>query len=375
MAERIVVCCWTALGYLRTTDTATRLGDAQLLMQHAQVLGAALCGWSAASLSFAFHPDDLEEVIGFVTQQENQRLLAGHGIGVSQGELMAWGGRRGEAELAWGVALARAEALAETAAPGEILVDCDMTSVYAAELVTRGVRVARTDAMTRGYVLDADEPWRAQSERAVERLVEPALVGHPEVRNLMAVVPGTVATLRADAGTGGTRLLRVCAEQSAPARTLFLQPCGHGAEPLGSLRRALLHSQTAGTLPSLPADVAATLGRIVSGQGADIAAAAKLVERVLGDKPTPGLLLIDDATEVDESTLDAVATALLGAARPFRAIARLDASSPLPALLAPLPPGPEVEIGALSRVESERLAAAWPAATRPDAPSRCSPWS
>ena len=127
---------------------------------------------------------------------------------------------------------------------------------------------------------------------------------------------------------------------------------------MGALRAVWAREIALGRRKLLLPAVAATLTSILEGKGASIAAAATLLDAWLAGA-TAGLLLVDDASDVDAASIDVIACALLESTKPFRAVVRLDAMSPLPAALATLPPGPEVALPALSAAESEALSSRW----------------
>jgi len=359
MPDRIVVCLSEVASRNPSKGAEGFLANARDLMLRAKAFGATLCTWSWGALSFSFQVDDLEEAVGFVTGPDARKLAYRFGVGISQGSLELLTGD-GEIELGWGPVLQKAMLLSQLAKPGEVLVDCDMLAVHHVQLVTRGTRTSQGSPPLRAYLISVDDPFRAEAERTVEHLVEPPLVGRDTVLAKLEVSPGTLATVRARAGFGGTRLLRALESREKQSICLFLQPVCHRMEPLGALRRALLRAQALGKAPGLSKEHDLTWRRLAEGHGAEPGAVADLLEAWLaGGSTSSGLLLIDDANEIDSATLEVVAAALLGAEYPFRAVARLDHDSPLPAELAPLPPGTEVELEPLGDVDARKLVMAW----------------
>jgi hypothetical protein len=351
MADRIVVCFRISVARSRTADEASLLESVRFVVKRAEALGAKLGSWSSLTFSFAFDAADLEEAIELVAGEEARETLRSFAVGISQGEVVPVVEFRGVVELGRGAALRRALGLARVARPGEVVVDAEMDAVQRGDLVTRGSRVDKgPGGRVRGVLLDRAQPWRTRLERAVEALVEPPLLGRDEALDAIRAAPATLGIVRADPGLGGTRVLAALASIAASSRTLFVRPSGLGAEPLGALRRALCRSAALGGMPPLPEPERRVFDAIVAGAGSEVQAAAALVEEWLAPPRAgvAGLVLVDDAGDVDGTTLEVLAAAMLGAARAFCAVARLDAVSPLPAELAPLPPGPEVEIGPLT---------------------------
>ena len=332
---------------------------ARELMLRAKAFGATLCSWGWDAISFSFQVDDLEEAIGFVTGPDSRDLLQRMSVGVSQGALDLLAGD-GEVELGWGPALHRAMQICALGKPGEVLVDCEMLAVHHVQLVTRGTRSTSSTPKLRAYLIAVQDPFRAEAERTVERLQEPPLLGRDDVLDQMAVVPGTLATVRAPAGFGGTRLLQALAAREKGAVAVLMQPVGHRMEPLGALRRAFARASALGAAPPIQAEHEEIWQRLAAGRGADPSAVAEFLEAWLTcGSDRGGLLLLDDANEIDSATLDVVATALLGAQSPFRVVARLDRDALLPAELAPLPPGPDVDLLCLSQDQARALVKAW----------------
>lgn len=356
MPDRIVV-CFGEPNRATLSEAEGMLPRARDLLQRAKAFGATLCTWSWDSLSFSFQVDDLEEAIGFVTGPDARKLVFRFGIGIAQGELDLLYGDGG-VELGWGAVLERSQILSRIAKAGEVLVDCDMLTAQHVQLVTRGSRRIEKPYPIRAFSIAVDDPFRADAERTVERLVEPPLVGRDAALERLRVAPGTLATIRAARGFGGSRLLRALAYREKQSRWLLVEPVGQGMEPLGSLRRALSRSRATSAPRQLSDANEDTWSLIAHGRGADPQSAAEVLEAWLADGED-GLLLIDDAHAIDSASLDVIATALLGAAVPFRAIARMDDDSPLPAELAPLPPGPEVELTKLDDEELKALVQGW----------------
>jgi hypothetical protein len=183
--------------------------------------------------------------------------------------------------------------------------------------------------------------------------VRPALVGHHAVLEQLLASRATLMFIRADAGCGGTRLLSEIESALSPARSLYL--CSAGAEPLGALRRAFARSiATSGSAAgSLPPAHARGLERLLEGDGLDVRLGAELILQWAAG----GAVLVDDAMEVDDPSLDVVAGAAEIDPGGLRIVARLDAHAALPSAFQSLPVGPTVNLGPLPRSAAEQLAA------------------
>lgn len=358
MPERIVVCLSQSPDQPGLTGPDAFLEQARALLLRAKAFGASLCAWSWSSLAFSFQGDDLEEAVGFVVGGDAQPLVKSFRIGVASGDLQLLADD-GHMELGWGEVLHHAMEFSLLAKPGEVLVDCDLLAVHSAKFVTRATRSTRASPPKRAGVIAALAPACAGSPSGEQRPLPP-LQGRQAMLDNLRISPGNLVTLRAAPGFGGTRFLAALADRSPSTPRLIVHPTGYRMEPLGALRRAVTRARNLGVAPELPEEAERTWLALSQGLGADPEAAAEMIEAWLScPDPDGGLLLIDDANDVDGATLDAIATALLGAQRPFRAIARLDRDSPLPAELAPLPPGPEIELAGLPLDDAVKLLRAW----------------
>ena len=344
------------------------LERARALEARARPHGAAVVAFDAHRISFAFEPTKLGEAIALTTTRGDD-TLPGEGawcVGIAQGELKPLhddvphvvpatqappGG-----ELAWGPALVAASVLAGVALPGEIVCAQTLRALRAGELLTAGSRIGREGALrVRGVRLDPAHPWRRQAVDELSHMRVAPLVGVAPPPG--GVEPGTLLVLRADPGTGGTRYLTELAARAAKA--LVVVPSGSSFEPLGALRRALARSVTRELSPLL-LELADPLEALLAGNGVALDVAAQLVTAFLWPKTEgqgPGLLLLDDAKSVDPATLEACIRAAQDAkGAAFGVVARLDATSGVPSVLAALTKTSEVEIAPLSRDVAESLA-------------------
>jgi hypothetical protein len=137
MPERIVVCF---RGAVPADDErgAAYLARALGLKTRAEAHGAALCGWSAWTCSFAFEPDELEEAVRLATLVFE---VEGFGAGIAEGEMIPVGERGSVAGLAWGRPLVNSAALARAAGAGEVLIDEALWSRRGEEITALGFPV------------------------------------------------------------------------------------------------------------------------------------------------------------------------------------------------------------------------------------------
>jgi len=355
MAERIVVCLSEPALSENGIDFVTHVRG---LMLRAKAFGATLCAWSADAVAFSFQTDDLEEAVGFVTGPDAEPLARAFRIAIVQGSLDILTSDA-QIEPGWGPVLHQASELALLAKHGEVLIEKDTLHAHRIRLVTHGSRSSSPSLGLRAYVIDVRDPFHESDDGRADRLFENVWVGRENALSALQIAPGTLATVRAAAGYGASRLLMALAQQQRPAPFLLISPSGHRMEPLGALRRGLLRARALGSAPSLSESCQSTYLRITQAQGASLAACSELVEQWLTHASGQGLLLIDDVHDVDSPTLEVVTTALLGAEVPFRAVVRMGLDLALPAELAPLPPGPEVDLGPLTKQEAVKLVNEW----------------
>jgi hypothetical protein len=326
------------------------LERARALAARAAAHGGVLVAWDGSRVAFAFDAERLPAVIELATVGGEDRVGAEppFSVGLAQGELERLTDDGSGAHLSWGAALVAASALAAVAEPGELLCAETVRAVAEGELLTTGSRVGRDGPLRlRGARLDAVHPWRAQAAAQLAHLRVAPFVGAPLAAG--TVEPGALLVLRADPGTGGSRHLAELAGRAS--RALSVVPSGSGFEPLGALRRALARSTTRELSPLL-LELAGPLEALLAGDGVTLETAARLVTAFLWprtDGQAPGLLLLDDVKQIDPATLEAcVLAAARSSAAPFGVVARLDATSGLPSVLAALAPREEVELAPLS---------------------------
>jgi hypothetical protein len=338
----------------------TFLDRAQRLDVRARAHGGTIVAWDAGRVAFAFDPSKLAEAIGLLTMRgddtaEGEPLWC---VGIAEGDLKPVADDRSCGDLAWGPPLVAASLLSGVARPGEILCAQSVRALRSGELLSAGTRVGRDGSVrVRGVRLDPVHPWRKQAVEQLSHMRVAQLIGAPPPPT--SIEPGSLLLLRADPGTGGSRYLTELASQAS--RALVVVPSGSSFEPLGALRRALARSLTRELSPLL-LELAGPVESLLAGNGVALDVAARLVTAFLWPKTegqAPGLLLLDDAKSVDPATLEACVRAAQGTKTPaFGIVARLDATSGLPSVLAALGKTTEIEIAPLSRDDAENLAGA-----------------
>jgi hypothetical protein len=374
MAERIVVGFLTQVRSVTPATGAAYLKRVIDLRKKAEALGGRLCAFGSQSIAFDFGVDDVEEAISLATGEKEEQTkdpsgrdgLSPWSIAIAQGDMLPFMEGGSLASASWGAPLVVAIALARIARPGEVLIDHDVSAVVSGEILTWGSRVGKDGAhRVRGLVIDARLVFRRDAaEKNIAQLSRPLLVArHAELSALLAS-HAPLGLIRADSGFGGTRLLDEIEAALSPGRSLRL--CTAGAEPLGALRCAFARSLALHGKPAesaLSEDARRGLERLLAGDGLDVGSAAELVAKWVtllnaandeGQKPN-GAVLVDDANDIDDPSLEAVARAAELGRGAFRVIARLG-GSPVPFPLASLDAGPDVELGALARASAEELA-------------------
>lgn len=336
------------------------LDRAQKLDARARAHGATMVAWDATRVAFAFDGGELADAIGLLTTR-GEDTADGEPrwcVGIAQGDLKPLAEDRSRGDLAWGPPLVAASLLSGVAQPGEILCAPSVRALRSGALLTAGTRVGRDGSVrVRGVRLDPVHPWRTQAVEQLSHMRVAQLIGAPPPP--ASIEPGALLVLRADPGTGGTRYLAELASRAS--RALVVVPSGSSFEPLGALRRALARSVTRELSPLL-LELTGPLESLLAGDGVALDVAARLVSAFLWPKTegqAPGLLLLDDAKSVDPATLEACVRAAQGTkTAAFGIVARLDATSGLPSVLAALTKSTEIEIAPLSRDAAESLAGA-----------------
>ena len=374
-AGRIVVCfqspAMPTSGGVGDPDAAppsssslrTFLDRARALEARARAHGAAVVAFDANRISLSFDGGKLAEAMALASSpgEDTLRGESAWRVGIAQGDLKPLHedtSRGGGSELAWGPALVAASALAAVAEPGEIVCAETVRALRAGELLTAGSRVGREGTFrVRGMRLDSAHPWRRDAVDELSHMRVPPLVGPRVLSEAGAIERGALVVVRADPGTGGTRHLTDAAARAAKA--LVVVPSGSSFEPLGALRRALARSVTRELSPLL-LELADPLEALLAGDGVSLEMASRLITAFLWPKTEgqgPGLLLLDDAKAVDPATLEACVRAAQDAkGAAFGLVARLDATSGIPSVLAAVGKTSEIEIAPLSRDVAESLA-------------------
>ena len=315
-------------------------------------------GWDASRVTFAFPADRIAQALSLVDAPGDD-LHEGEtawSVGIAEGDLKPIAEDDTAGTLAWGAPFVVASVLAGAAEPGEVICAQTLGALRSGELLAAGTRVARDGTLrVRGVLLDRHRPWRKQAVEQLFKMRVAPLVGRRPLAPA-AVARGTLLLLRADPGAGGTRYLT---EVSSRTRSLVIAPSGSGFEPLGALRRAFARSITR-ELDPLLLELSGALEALVGGDGVSHDVAAQLVGAFLwprAEGQAPGILLIDDAANIDSATLDVCATAAHMQNASFGVVARLDRETALPAALAILPQAGEIALEALAGEDAESLAA------------------
>ncbi|MDB4938297.1 MAG: hypothetical protein JWP87_5269 [Labilithrix sp.] len=356
--EGRIVICFRTPGSSPGAPGRSFLERARALDARARALGAVVVAWDAGRVSFAFDGAKLAHAIGLATQRGDDTIddEAAWSVGIAQGDLKPLADDGSHGDLAWGAPLVAASVLSQVAQPGEVLCSQTVRGLRSGELLTAGSRVGRDGTLrVRGVRLDAATPWRKQAVEQLSHMRVAPLVGAPPPPT--QIEPGSLLVLRADPGTGGTRYITELASRAS--RALVVVPSGSSFEPLGALRRALARSLTRELSPLL-LELAEPLEALLAGEGVGLDTAARLVTAFLWPKTEaqgPGLLFLDDAKTVDPATLEACVRAAQDLKTTgFGVVARLDATSGLPSVLAALGTTTEIEIAPLSRDAAESLA-------------------
>jgi len=359
MTQRLVVCFRAPE---RFSEPAEYLAMVRALLERATTHGGRLAAWGATVTAFDFDSDAIDDVIELsLTVVKEAASGLEHAVGVSEGVLVRLADEGPLEAVAWGEPLVRATVLARAAHPGEILIDPLVSAAKRGDLQTHGSRVGvHGKDRLRGLVLDPKHPYRTRLGTSAKTLGRPELVGGLDLSPL-DVRGGMLGIVRAPRGHGGTRVLEELEQRLEPARVLSLSPHPFG-EPLGALRRALLRGVTLGHAPQhLGGQAGEGLDALLAGEGLDPDSSAELLATWLTPDSVSdprGVALLDDASEIDADTLEVIARAAASAGEPFRVIARLGASEPIPKALAALPVGGEVNVAALSADDAAALARA-----------------
>lgn len=360
MPERIVV-SFRGVANVEEDGGQSYLERAIAIKQRCELRGATLCSWSAQTFCVDLPTADLETAIELAIDgvSIDGGIDAGFRAGIAQGPMSAVVEAAAPEVLSWGPPLLHAVSLARIARPGEVLLDPKLIAGRPGELLLLGMRVAIDGGRkVRGARLDTRTPWRKLAARSVAELREPELIGREEINEL--VVPlGCIGVIRAEPGAGGTRLLHEAIARMEPGRVLVVTPVGASREPLGAVRRALARSAVLHGAPALPEHLRDALDRLLAGEGTDRWSAAEIIDTWLSpEQGRFGVLTIDDVSEIDVVSLEAIASAL-SVRDAFRAIVRMDAHEPMPAPLRTAAIGPVITAGPVDKAEAERIARAF----------------
>jgi hypothetical protein len=372
MAERIVVGFLTQVGSVNPASVEAYAGRLVELRKKAEALGGRLCALGSQSIAFDFGVDDLEEAISLATSVREGETpdaagLAAWHVAIAQGELTPMAEAGSLALPSWGPPLVTAIALARIARPGEVLIDPETPGVVAGEVLTSGSRTGKEGALkVRGLLIDKRQAFRREAAaQSLAHLSRPPFVSRHAALGELLASHAPLGLVRAEPGLGGTRLLEEIENALSPGRSLHL--CTAGAEPLGALRRAFARSIAANGMPSESALAGVkrrAMDELLAGDGINLDVAAELVKKWVtlrngsgeGQPRSNGAVLVDDAIEVDDPSLEAVSRAARLERGAFRVIVRLDSSAPLPHCFEGLEVGNAVTLAPLPRAAAEELA-------------------
>jgi hypothetical protein len=357
MTDSTVVCFHASEVF---ATPAAYLATVRAITEQAAARGARLVAWGATATAFELDSEAIQDAIELALSVIRDAPEGSEpSVGISEGQLERVEEATARIALAWGPALVRATLLARAARPGEVLVDPLLASVKRGDLVTAGSRVGiKGKERVRGLLLDVAHPFRTALASGARGVARSELVGRPEL-GAVDVPGGTLAVVRAGRGHGGSRFLEELEQKFEPARILDISPHPFG-EPLGALRRALLRAVTMGHAPlNLTGHAGEGLDALLAGEGLDLDSSAELLAMWLTPDSVHdprGVVLLDDASEIDADTLEVVARASAASGEPFRVVARLSESEPLPVALASMPRASEITLGRLSHDDGVRLA-------------------
>lgn len=338
--------------------TAWHLGEFRTLCARIDALGGSVLAWGGTFLAFSVDEALADDAAEFVASE--CRALHGSAprfaAGVAQGDVEPLRRAEGGVALAGGGGVERALQLARAARGGELRVD-DPLAVRVQGAWNFLVAVGAKRECRLGASIDTALPLASsQPLPRVRELCEPPFVGRDRLAALFAH-GGRASVVAAEAGFGGSRLLAELRRALAPAPCLMVEPVGLGREPLGALRSAFA-SLVAHRPPRLPPEFAIALERLLSGAGVDLGTMAELVVAALrtgAGALARGAVLIDDAFDVDEESLQACAAAVARTDEPFLLVVRTDASAELPPPLAGVARGHTLHLSHLTPPDARHL--------------------
>jgi hypothetical protein len=356
MSDAVVVCFRAP----EVEGGAALLEGFRRLIEDAKTRGASLVGFGPTQCAFELKDGDEAAAIELAMATIRLSMIGGDlAVGIGRGVLERLSPEGAPLPAVSGPAYARAFAFARAARPAEILVDPSLAVAQRGDLLTVGSRVGiygrqRFPAL----LLDTSHPWRTKVERTGGQTRQARLVGRPETSTL-TLKAGSLGVVRARRGHGGTRFLEAIEQGLEPARILRITPHPF-AEPLGALRRAMLRAVTMGHAPlNLTAQQGEGLDAVLAGEGLDPDSSTELLVAWLTPDSADdarGVVIVDDADEVDADTLEVVARAARASGEAFRVIVHIGGSDPVPKPFANLPLAFEIRLGPLSHADATRIA-------------------
>jgi hypothetical protein len=261
--------------------------------------------------------------------------------------------------LRWGYPLVRATALARAARAGEVLLDPSLRAIERGELLIGGSRSCLYGKLRiRGVVLNVAHPWQGSSPVSSVGFSRPQFIPRNEMEEVVGASSGLTVVFAAP-GAGASRFLEEVALALGPRRVLHVMPETLG-EPLGALRLALLRSMDSDHAPAgLTTEHEQSLEGLIAGEDIAPDSGAELVVAWVASETTgrPGVVLVDDASDVDADSLEAIGQAYASTSEPFHVIVRLAPGAPIPKALSGISAARSVELLSLSTSSAEELAA------------------
>ncbi len=301
------------------------------------VSGGVLLGTLGGTLVASFDPldavDALDVALDLLDEAEQEAGLD-IAIGAAVGEVQ-------ETDTgAFGAALERAQALANLARPGEIVLDAAARGLVASELLF-GRQVAAGPGAARGITIDRRHPRRGESAAAIAKLGPTPLppVADSLRRTLEAALsagqPRTFV-LRGPVGAGATELVAALEQSCAPARVLRVGAAPGGVVPLASLRLALARMGSPMQIAArFPGSTGTTLAAVAAGELVGQRPLAEALIGLAGETGERPWVVLSPLGLVDGASLGALLEARTSGAD-FVLFGRFASDAPLPRPIAEL---------------------------------------
>src|SRR5262249_5461109 len=151
-------------GSVTEASTEVYLARVVELRKKAEALGGRLSALGSQSVAFDFAVEDLEEAVELaVSGRDAREGPAPLGVAIAQGDMVPLAEAGSHAVLSWGPPLVRAIALARLARRGEVLIEPEIPSVAAGEVLTLGSRAGKDGGRrVRALVIDTRQAFRRE---------------------------------------------------------------------------------------------------------------------------------------------------------------------------------------------------------------------